>query len=581
MPVPMTANATAAAVPDRIRSFYAHRFKREWLGKDIIAGLVLASLLVPQGMAYAQLAGLPPITGLYTSITCLVAYALVGPSRVLVLGPDSALGGMIAATVLPLVAASGDPNKAVIYASAMSLMVGALMIVGARAGLGFIADLLSNPIQVGYINGLALVIFVGQLPKLFGFSTDASGFINETIAFVRGVMDGQTVPAALAIGLFSVALMLLFARFIPRVPGVLIAVIAAMVIAIVIDAAARGVQLVGVLPAGLPGPSLPIPALVDIPLLAAGAFGIAVVSLADTITISSAFAARTGQEVKANREMIGIGAADLAAGFFSGFPVSTSASRTAVAEGAGSKSQVTGLVGALVIALMLVFLPGLFQWLPQPTLAAVVIVASFGLVDLRAQIRLWRQRRNEFALSIAAFLGVVLLGVLPGIALAVGLSILLVFRRVWSPYRTLLGDVPGVPGFHDVSMYDNAIQMPGLIIYRFDAPLIFANASTFREEVRDLAHADPKPHWIVIAAEPMIGIDTTAADMLEALDDELEAQGIQLMFAELKDVVRRDIKSYRTDWLTHDDRFFPTVGAAARAYAELYPDVAREAGVDL
>jgi high affinity sulfate transporter 1 len=577
----MTANASAAALPDRIRSFYAHRFKREWLGKDIVAGLVLASLLVPQGMAYAQLAGLPPITGLYTSITCLVAYALVGPSRLLVLGPDSALGGMIAATVLPLVAASGDPNKAVIYASAMSLMVGALMIVGARVGLGFIADLLSNPIQVGYINGLALVIFVGQLPKLFGFSTDASGFINETIAFVRGVVDGQTVPAALAIGLFSVALMLLLARFIPRVPGVLIAVIAAMVIAVVIDAAARGVQLVGVLPAGLPRPSLPVPALTDIPLLAAGAFGIAVVSLADTITISSAFAARTGQEVKANREMIGIGAADLAAGFFSGFPVSTSASRTAVAEGAGSKSQVTGLVGALVIALMLVFLPGLFQFLPQPTLAAVVIVASFGLVDIRATVRLYRQRPTEFALLVVAFLGVVLLGVLAGIAVAVGLSILLVFRRVWSPYRTLLGDVPGVPGFHDVSMYDNAVQIPGLVIYRFDAPLIFANASTFREEVREFAHATPKPRWIVIAAEPMIGIDTTAADMLEELDDELEAEGIQLMFAELKDVVRHDIKSYRTDWLTHDDRFFPTVRTAARAYAELYPDAAREAGVEL
>ena len=571
---------TVAAVPNRIKSFYARRFRREWLGKDLVAGLVLASLLVPQGMAYAQLAGLPAITGLYTSITCLVAYALVGPSRVLVLGPDSALGGMIAAVILPLVAASGDPNKAIVYASAMSLMVGALMIVGARAGLGFIADLLSNPIQVGYINGLALVIFVGQLPKLFGFSTDASGFINESIAFVRGVMDGQTVPAALAIGLFSVALMLVLARFIPRVPGVLIAVIAAMVIAVVINAEARGVQLVGVLPAGLPRFSLPIPALADIPLLAAGAFGIAVVSLADTITISSAFAARTGQEVKANREMIGIGAADVAAGFFSGFPVSTSASRTAVAEGAGSKSQVTGLVGAGVIALMLVFLPGLFQWLPQPTLAAVVIVASFGLVDLRATVRLYRQRPTEFALSIAAFLGVVLLGVLPGIAVAVGISILLVFRRVWSPYRTRLGDIPDVAGFHDVTMYSNAIEIPGLIIYRFDAPLIFANASTFRQEVREFARADPKPRWIVIAAEPMIGIDTTAADMLEALDDELEGAGIQLMFAELKDVVRHDIKSYRTDWLTHDDRFFPTVSAAARAYAERYPEAALEVGFE-
>jgi MFS superfamily sulfate permease-like transporter len=337
---------------------------------------------------------------------------------------------------------------------------------------------------------------------------------------------------------------------------------------------------VGVLPGGLPMPSLPIPDLMDIPLLAAGAFGIAVVSLADTITVSSAFAARTGQEMKANREMIGIGAADVAAGFFSGFPVSTSASRTAVAEDAGSKSQVTGLVGALVIGLMLVFVPGLFQWLPQPTLAAVVIVASFGLVNVPATVRLYRQRPAEFALSIAAFLGVVLLGVLPGIAVAVGISILLVFRRVWSPYRTRLGDIPDVAGFHDVNMYDNAIEIPGLIIYRFDAPLIFANASTFREEVRGFAHADPKPRWIVIAAEPMTGIDTTAADMLDALDDELEALGIQLMFAELKDAVRRDIKSYRTDWLTHDDRFYPTVSAAARAYAQRYPEAAAEVGFE-
>ena len=575
MPLPMTASV--AALPNRVRSFYGQRFRREWLGKDIVAGLVLASLLVPQGMAYAQLAGLPPITGLYTSIACLVAYALVGPSRVLVLGPDSALGGMIAATVLPLVAASGDPNKAVIYASAMSLMVGALMVIGAGAGLGFIADLLSNPIQVGYINGLALVIFVGQLPKLFGFSTDASGFINETIAFARGVVDGLTVPTALAIGLFSVTLMLVLARFVPRLPGVLIAVIAAMVISIVIDAAAKGVALVGVLPAGLPRPSLPIPALTDLPVLAAGAFGIAVVSLADTITVSSAFGARTGQEVKANREMVSIGAADVAAGFFSGFPVSTSASRTAVAEGAGSKSQVTGLVGAGVIALMLVFLPGLFQWLPQPTLAAVVIVASFGLVDVRATVRLWRLRQTEFARSVAAFLGVVLLGVLPGIAVAVGLSILAVFRRVWSPYRTQLGDVPGIPGYHDIQMYPDAVRMPGLTVYRFDAPLIFANASTFREEVRDLAFKDPRPHWIVIAAEPMIDIDTTAADMLTQLDDELNKEGIELKFAELKDAVRLKVASYEGSWLA-PDRFYPTVRTAAKAYAEAYPEAAREAG---
>jgi len=447
--------------------------------------------------------------------------------------------------------------------------VGALMVVGARVGLGFLADLLSKPIQVGYLNGLALVIFLGQLPKLFGFSVPSSGVIGEFIAFVQGVLAGQAVPAAIGIGLFSLALMVMLSRFAPRVPGVLIAVVAAMVIAVAIDAAARGVALVGVLPAGLPAPSIPIPDLLDLPLLAVGAFGVAVVSLADTITVSSAFAARTGQEVKANREMTSIGVADVAAGLFSGFPVSTSASRTAVAEGAGSRSQLTGLVGALVITLMLVFAPGLFQWLPQPTLAAVVIVASVGLADANATLRLWRQRRTEFALSVAAFLGVVLLGVLPGIALAVLLSILAVFQRLWSPYRTLLGDVPNVPGYHDISMYPDAVQLPGLVIYRFDAPLIFANAPTFNEEIRDFARASPKPSWIIVAAEPMTDIDTTAADMLAELDEDMRAAGIELVFAELKDAVRSKVRSYDADFLARDDRFYPTVGMAVKAYREL------------
>jgi high affinity sulfate transporter 1 len=552
-----------------VRSFYAGRFRREWAVKDVVAGLVLASLLVPQGMAYAQLAGLPPITGLYTSMVCLIAYALVGPSRVLVLGPDSALGPMIAATVLPLVAASGDPNKAILYASAMAVMVGVLMLVGAVAGLGFIAELLSKPTRIGYMNGLALAIFVGQLPKLFGFSIDATGLLEELREFGQGIVAGDAVPAALAVGLFSLVLMFVLRKLVPKVPSVLVAVIAAMGIAIAFDLAARGVSLVGVLPAGLPAVTLPIPPLRDLPLLAAGAFGIAIVSLADTISVSSAFAARTGQRVRANREMIAIGAADVAVSVFQGFPVSTSASRTAVAQSAGSKSQVTGLIGAGVIAIVLVFLPGLFQFLPSATLAAVVIVAATGLVDVAGTVRLWRQRRAEFVLSLVAFLGVALLGVLQGILVAVALSILAVFRRAWSPYRTRLGDVPDVPGYHDVTMYPNAVQVPGLVIFRFDAPLIFANAATFRDEVDELAHADPKPRWIVIAAEPMTDIDTTAADMLAELDAELEKQGIDLVFAELKDAVRQKIRSYGADWLGNDGHFFPTVGAAAKAYREL------------
>ncbi len=543
-------------------------YQRAWLSKDIVAGLVLASLLVPQGMAYAELAGLPAITGLYTSVLCLVGYAVFGPSRILVLGPDSALGGMIAATVLPLAAANGDPSTAVAYASVLALMVGAFMLIGARAGLGFIADLLSKPTQIGYMNGLALTIFIGQLPKLFGFSTDASGLIEETQTFVQGLAAGEAVPAAVGIGLLSVALMVILGRFLPKVPAVLVAVIVAMALSAGLDLAASGVSVVGVLPSGLPPFTIPRMGLEDLPLLLAGALGIAVVSLADTISVSSIFAGRSGQEVHANQEMVGVGAANIAAGLFTGFPISTSSSRTAVAERAGSKTQLTGLVGAGVILLMLVFLPGLMQWLPQPTLAAVVIVASISLADIPAWRRLWRQRKTEFWLSLAAFLGVALLGILPGIAVAVTLSILWVFLQAWNPYRTTLVDVPDVPGYHDIRMYPEGEQLPGLVIYRFDGPLIFANANTFRNEVRHLQHADPSPRWIIVAAEPITSLDTTAAEMLEELDRELDAKGINLVFAEMKDAVRQEIRHYGMDWLANRDAFYPTIGAAVKAYRQ-------------
>ncbi|MEI7744914.1 MAG: sulfate permease, partial [Chloroflexota bacterium] len=525
----------------------ARSYQRAWLPRDLVAGLVLASLLVPQGMAYAELAGLPAITGLYTSILCLLAYAAFGPSRVLVLGPDSALGPMIAATVLPLVTAGGDPGRAVAYASILALLVGVFMLVGARVGLGFIADLLSKPTQIGYMNGLALTILVGQLPKLFGFKVNADGLAGEVVGFADGLRAGDTVPAALAVGLVAVAIMVVLGRILPRVPAVLVAVVVAMGIAYGLDLGTHGVKLVGVLPQGLPPFAIPVPDLRDLPLLVGGAVGIAVVSLADTISTSSAFAARTGQEVSANQEMVGIGAANVAAGLFGGFPVSTSGSRTAVAERAGAKSQVTGLVGASVIAVMLVLVPGLMASLPQPALAAVVIVASLSLADLAGTRRLWRQRRVEFALSIAAFLGVAFLGVLPGIGVAVILSILEVFLQVWNPYSTTLGDVPDLPGFHDTRTYPEAEQLPGLLIYRFDGALIFANASTFRREVRALAGTTPDLRWIVVAAEPITAVDTTAADMLEELDAGLEAAGISLVFAEMKDAVRTEIRTYGLD----------------------------------
>src|SRR5437762_6766686 len=467
-------------------------YRASWLRRDLVAGIVLSSLLVPQGMAYAELAGLPAITGLYTTILCLVGYALFGPSRILVLGPDSSLGPMIAATILPILGSNGSPERAIALASMLALIVGTVMIVAGVAKLGFVADLLSKPTQIGYMNGLALTILIGQLPKLFGFSVTANGLINETRAFVNGLSSGEAVGAAVAVGVFSLIAILALGRWLPKVPGVLVAVVLAIAAASAFNLADHGVSLVGSLPKGFPPLTVPSP-VSDFPLLVAGALGIVLVALADTISTASAFAARTGQEVDGSGEMVGIGAANVAAGFFQGFPVSTSGSRTAVAEQAGAKTQLTGLVGAAVIVLMLVLVPGLLKNLPNPTLAAVVIAASLSLADLPGTARLWRQRRVEFLLSITAFLGVALLGVLQGIAVAVALSIFNVFRRAWWPYQTTLGRVPGLPGHHDRQQYPNAEELPGLVIFRFDAPLFFANARTFRDQMRRVAAAEPRP----------------------------------------------------------------------------------------
>jgi len=544
-------------------------YRRQWLAKDVVAGLVLTALLVPQGMAYAELAGLPAITGLYTSILCLLGYAVFGPSRILVLGPDSSLGPMIAATVLPLAGAGGDPARAVALASALSLIVGTFMVLAGVAKLGFVADLLSKPTMIGYMNGLALTILVGQLPKLFGFSVDADKFLQELGQFVTGVADGDTVPAALAVGLLGLLVIVVLQRLWPRIPAVLVAVFVSILLARVLDLAEHGVALVGELPRGFPPLTVPHVGVSDLTLLVGGALGIALVSLADTISTAGSFAARTGQEIDGSREMIGIGAANLGAGLFQGFPVSTSGSRTAVAEQSGARTQVTGVVGAGAITLLLLLAPGLLRNLPQPTLAAVVIAASVTLADLPATARLYRQRRTEFWLCMAAFVGVTLVGVLAGIAVAVALSIGNVFRRAWWPYQTVLGRTTDRHGYHDLRSFPDAEQLPGCVILRFDAPLFFANTRAFREHVREIARTEPTPRWIVVAAEPITDVDTTAADMLEDLDNALNAEGISLVFAEMKDPVREKVERYGLTRTIDPAHFYPTLDDAVSEFQRL------------
>jgi high affinity sulfate transporter 1 len=539
-------------------------YQRSWLSRDLIAGVVLVTLLVPQGMAYAELAGLPAITGLYTTVICLVAYALVGPSPILMLGPDSSLGPMIAATILPL--AAGNQEVAIALAGMLALMVGFVTLGAGLAKLGFIADLLSNPVRTGYLAGLAVVIFIGQLPKLFGFSTTASGPVGEAGAFLQGLE--LTNPWALAVGLLSLVIIVGLKLVSPRIPGILIAVVVAVGLSIVLDLAARGVDVIGVLPQGFPVPAVPAVSAEDLVVLFAAAVGISLVAVGDTISVSGGFAARAGYEVDGNQELAGIGSANVAAGLFSGFPVSTSSSRTAVAFQSGAKTQLTGLVAAVLVLTMLLFVPGLVQAMPQPVLAAIVIAAAIALFDVPELRRLYRVRKGELALAIACALGVIFIGVLEGIVVAVGLSVVYIFQRAWSPYSTVLGKVPGVPGWHDVRRYDGAAQIPGLLIVRWSAPLFFANAGQFRDRIRELVRtAEPRPTWVLVAAEPIADIDTTAGTMLADLDLELNASGIHLAFAELQSGVRETILRYGVLQDIDEGHFYASVTEGARAFA--------------
>jgi high affinity sulfate transporter 1 len=536
-------------------------YRGPWLRADLVAGVVLAAILVPQGMAYAELAGLPTVTGLYTTVACLIGYALFGPSRVLVLGPDSSVSPLIFAAIVPLLAVPDAPT-AIALAGMMALFVGAIEIGLGIGKLGFVADLLSKEVQVGYMNGLAITIIVGQLPKLFGFSTDADGFVAECKAFVQGL--GDTNTTALAVGLGTLAVLLILPRITKKIPAVLVAVVGATLVTAVFDLAADGVSTVGALPQGLPAPAFPSVPVSDLAPLFLAAIGIVLVSLTDTIATSTSFAARRGDEIHPDQEMIGIGAANVAAGLFQGFAISASGSRTAVAEQSGSKSQVTGLVGAAVVVVLLLFLPGLLQDLPQPALAAVVIAAALSLANVAILRTYLRMRKSALAISLVATLAVILLGVLQGILIAVALSILLFFRRNWWPHGEVLGRVPELGGWHNIGRYRDAEQVPGVVILRWEAPLFFANAGIFMDLVRELVRTE-HPRWIVLQCEAVTDVDVTAADMLKRLDLELNRQGINLAFVEFRDRLQDLLHRYGLFATLDRTHVFPSIETALAA----------------
>jgi high affinity sulfate transporter 1 len=541
-------------------------YRRAYLPRDVLAGIVLTAILVPAGIGYAEAAGLPGIVGLYASILPLLAYAVLEPSRILVLGPDSSLLPIIAAAILPL--AAGDDSRKIALAALLAVIVGVLIVAAGLARLGFLTELLSAPVRIGYLNGIAMIVGISQLPKLFGFSTNGDSMVAQAQSFVEAVRDGKTVPAALAIGIASLVLILAIRHWRPQVPGIFIAVVGSTVLSAALDLqATAAVKVVGTLPTGLPPLTLPPVSVDDILALVPAALGIALVAATDTSVISRTFAMRRNERVDSDRELIALGGANLATGLFSGMPVSTSASRTPVAESAGAQTQLTSVVGALAIAAMLVFVPGLLAALPQSVLAAVVISAAITLVDVPFMVRLWRIGSGEFWLSLASLLGVAFIGVIQGVFFAVALSLLAFVRRAWAPHDAVLGRADGVKGYHDLTFYPEARQVPGLLLYRFDAPLFFANADVFRIRVHERIDAAEHPtRWVVIAAEPITDIDTTAAAALDELIEELEGRRITLAFAELKDPVRERLRRYGALERIPDAHIYPTVGTAVSGY---------------
>ena len=540
-------------------------YQSAWLRHDIVAGLVMTTMLVPVGIAYAEASGLPGITGLYATIVPLIAYALFGPSRILVLGPDSALAAVILSVVLPL--SAGDPQRAIPFGGMMAIVSGAVCIAAGLSRLGFITELLSKPIRYGYMNGIALTVILSQIPKLLGFSVKADGPIRQILGIVDKIGGGSTNIAAFAIGGSALILSLILKRW-PRIPGMLVAVASATAVVAVFDLASRtGISVVGPLPYGLPAPSLPLVPLDSLGPIITGGIAVAFVSFADTSVLSRTYAARLRTPVDPNQEMVGLGVANVAAGFFQGFPVSSSSSRTPVAEAAGAKTQLTGIVGAVAIALLLLFAPALLQDLPNTALAAIVIASAIGLIEVADLRRIYRIQQWEFWLSMTCFAGVALFGAIPGILIAIVMAVIEFLWDGWRPHSAVLGHVDHVEGYHDITRYPHARLVPGLVLFRWDAPLFFANAEFFHDRVLSAIASSPTPvHSLVVTAEPVTSIDVTAADAICELDDALQAMGVEMSFAEMKDPVKDKLKRFGIFERFGDQRFFATIEEAVNAY---------------
>ena len=535
-----------------------------WWRRDIAAGLVLTGLLAPAGMAYAAASGLPPLNGLYATIVPLIVYALTGPSRILVVGPDSALTPLIAAAVVPLVAT--DPSQALAVAGMLAIVAGLICVAAGVGRFGFIADLLSAPVRHGYLHGIAITIIVGQAAKLCGFGAKGESLLGQFRDLVHGLANGAWRGWAVGVGLVSLALVLLLRRVAPKVPATLVAVVLGIVATVVLRLDQKGLPVVGDLQHGFPTPRWPHLGFAQIRGLVGAALGIAFVAFADTSVLSRTMATRRREPVDENHELVALGFANIASGLFQGFPISSSNSRTPVAESSGARTQLTGVVAAATITVLALAAPSAFRHLPHTTLAAIVIAAALSLFDLGAIRDLFDVRKSEFVLAVSAALAVAVLGPVSGVAVAVTLSILDFMRRAWKPHTAELVRVDGLKGYHDRARHPEGRVIPGLVLYRFDAPLFFANARYFAIDLERRLAQRPDTRCVIVTAEPITDVDATAAEMLRDLITEFHGRGVEFRFAELKGTVRDRVDAYRVFRDSHPDHSARTTGEAVRAY---------------
>jgi high affinity sulfate transporter 1 len=541
------------------------RYDRRWLPKDVLSGLSVAAIALPVGLAYAELAGVPAIIGIYSAIFPLLAYALFGSSRQLIVGPDAATCLLVAASLAPL--AGGDPDRYLALLPVFTLMTGVLYLIAGAARLGFIATFLSQPILTGYLNGIALIILVGQLPKLLGYPSAAKEFVPQLQEAFGAI--GLSHPPTALLGLALLAGLLILGRVAPAVPGALVAVVAGIVAVAIFDLRALGVAVTGALPSGLPAPHIGIFEPVVYRQLFHDAAAIVLISFASGMLTAKSFARRNHYEIDANQELTAFGASNVASGLTQGFPVTGADSRTAVNNAVGGKTQLVGIVAAATMLIALAFLKAPLALVPTAALAAVIFVSAIGLFDLTGLRDLARMSWQEGLLSLTTTLGVLLLGVLPGIMLAVALSLAWLLVVASRPKDAVLGRVPGLPGFHSVADYPSARTVPGLLLFRFESNLVFFNIDYFGERLRAAIQAAKAPvDWVIIDASPVNWIDATALQRLGELRGELAAQGIMFGIARAKLSLNR---AFNPSWIAQrppamEFRRFPTLKAALHAF---------------